>query len=79
MQGTKKRNYVERDRIGQGDFIIFHSIFLEYYPVDGEYIKKVFNELLCFFYLSNASSRLFTTSQFTMFQKASTNLGLSFL
>jgi hypothetical protein len=32
-----------------------------------------------YFYLISASSRLFTTSQFTIFQKASTNLGLSFL
>ncbi len=30
-------------------------------------------------YLIIASNRLFTSSQFTMFQKASTNLGLSFL
>lgn len=32
-----------------------------------------------FYLFSNASSLLFTSSQFTMFQKASTNFALSFL
>jgi hypothetical protein len=32
-----------------------------------------------FYFFSKASSLLFTSSQFTIFQKASTNLALSFL
>ena len=32
-----------------------------------------------FYFFSDASSLLFTSSQFTIFQKASTNLALSFL